>query len=68
MGRPREVPAVNHKRRWALVVALIFTALILVVLLSCAAWSCVCYRLEWVRLVTALVPAGWLRGVLLGWF
>ena len=43
-------------------------ALILVVLLSCAAWSCVCYRLEWVRLVTALVPAGWLRGVLLGWF
>lgn len=46
----------------------IFTALILVVLISCAAWICICYRLEWVRLVTALVPAGWLRGVLLGWF
>lgn len=58
----------KSKRRRALAVCfLIFIALILVVLISCAAWICVCYRLEWVRLVTALVPAGWLRSVLLGW-
>lgn len=57
----------KRKCRWALAVFLIFTALILVVLISCAAWICICDRLEWVRLVTALVPAGRLRGVLLGW-
>ena len=46
---------------------LIFSALVLVVLVGCAAWSCY-ERLGWVRFVTGLVPAGWLRGVLLGWF
>lgn len=58
----------KHNTKMALLDgALILLSVVMLAVVFCAAWSCY-DRLGWVRFVTKMVPAGWLRGMLLGWF